>query len=228
MTGTQLQHSKLDGAGTALLGGTFDPIHIGHLRTAVELKEALNAREVRLIPSAQPPHRSNPLRKPEQRLAMLELAIANEPGLVADDCELQRQGNSYTIDTLKQQRERVGATTPLHLCIGMDAFCQLHRWHQWEYFLDYANIVVAARPSWEQPKTGIMAAFIDKFSPVDLGSLQYSPAGQLSIATMTALPISATAIRAALDAGRSIRYLVPDAVNTYIHQQQLYRTPITE
>lgn len=218
--------------GIGIFGGTFDPIHIGHLRTAVELRKALNLSEMRLIPSATPPHREQPESSAEHRLAMLQLALGSEskfcepelrePGLVADDRELRRHGFSYTIDTLKELRAEKGPETPLCLCIGMDSLIDLNQWHQWRELTDIAHIVVAARPGWHLPKSGEVLEFVRAHRATEKTQLQETPAGKILIMEMTLLPISATGIRQALKRRESIRYLVPDAVIDYIKQHQLY------
>lgn len=218
--------------GIGIFGGTFDPIHIGHLRTAVELRKALCLSEVRLIPSATPPHREQPESSAEHRLAMLKLALGRtsencnlelrEPGLIADDRELRRDGFSYTIDTLKELRAETGPETPLYLCIGMDSLIDLNQWHQWNELTDIAHIIVAARPGWHLPKSGEVLEFVRAHQATNKEQLQKTPAGKILIMEMTLLPISATGIRQALKRGESIRYLVPDSVIDYITQHQLY------
>lgn len=225
-------NSPMNGIG--VFGGTFDPIHIGHLRTAVELRQTLGLSEMRLIPNAIPPHREQPNSSAEHRLAMLKLALelkstleqeqeqAVEPGLVADDRELRRKGLSCTIDTLKELRTEIGSKMPLCLCIGMDSLIDLNQWHQWRELTDFAHIVVAARPGWQLPKQGDVLEFVHKHRVTNKEQLQASPAGSLLMVEMTPLPISATGIRQALERGESVRYLVPDAVINYISQHQLY------
>jgi nicotinate-nucleotide adenylyltransferase len=218
--------------GIGIFGGTFDPIHIGHLRTAVELRKALCLSEVRLIPSATPPHREQPESSAEHRLAMLKLALGRtsencnlelrEPGLIADDRELRRDGFSYTIDTLKELRAETGPETPLYLCIGMDSLIDLNQWHQWNELTDIAHIIVAARPGWHLPKSGEVLEFVRAHQATNKEQLQKTPAGKILIMEMTLLPISATGIRQALKRGESIRYLVPDSVIDYITEHQLY------
>lgn len=218
--------------GIGIFGGTFDPIHIGHLRTAVELRKALCLSEMRLIPSATPPHREQPESSAEHRLAMLKLALGRtsencnlelrEPGLIADDRELRRDGFSYTIDTLKELRAETGPETPLYLCIGMDSLIDLNQWHQWNELTDIAHIIVAARPGWHLPKSGEVLEFVRAHQATNKEQLQKTPAGKILIMEMTLLPISATGIRQALKRGESIRYLVPDSVIDYITQHQLY------
>lgn len=213
--------------GVGIFGGTFDPIHIGHLRTAVELRKVLGLSEMRLIPSATPPHRGQPESSAEHRLTMLKLALGHtpescEPGLIADDRELRRKGFSYTIDTLKELRAEAGPNTPLCLCIGMDSLIDLNQWHKWQEFTDIAHIVVATRPGWHLPKSGEVIEFVRAHRATGKEQLQETPAGKILIMEMTLLPVSATGIRQALRRGESVRYLVPDSVIDYITQHQLY------
>lgn len=208
--------------GVGLFGGTFDPVHIGHLRTALELKNALALAEIRLMPSAQPPHRTPPQASPKQRMAMLQLGLAGEPGLVADDRELRRDGPSYTVDSLIELRREIGPEVPLCLCIGMDALHTINQWHRWQELTDFAHLVVAARPGWHLPDSGEVWDFVDGHRIRQIGELQTTAAGGLLIREMTLLPVSATGIRQALQRGESIRYLVPDDIIDYINQNQLY------
>lgn len=206
-----------------IFGGTFDPVHIGHLRTCVELRQHLDLSAVHLVPCATPPHRGQPFASARQRLAMLRAAIVDEPGLQADDRELHRQGPSYTIDTLAELRAEIGEKVPLLLCVGMDSLVHLDSWHCWQELTDIAHLVVVARPGWQRPTAGNVARWLaDKLT--DAGErLQEVPCGRVLIRDMTLLPISSSALRGELQAGRSVRYLVPDAVLQYIDQHRLYR-----
>jgi len=214
-----------------IFGGTFDPVHIGHLRTAVELREHLGLDELHLMPSARPPHREQPGVSAEHRLAMLRLAIDGErqgngvvaSGLVADDRELRREGLSYTVETLAQLRGDLGSDVALCLCVGMDSLVNLHTWQRWRELSDYAHIVVAARPGWHLPETGPVAEWLAGRCTDDPQLLSQSPSGCVLVEAMTLLPVSATQIREDLAAGSSVRYLVPDAVIQYIHQHGLYK-----
>ena len=143
-----------------IFGGTFDPIHYGHLRTALELKERLEFAAVHFVPVANPPHRSAPLNDGKLRLRMVEAAIRGEPGFVADDRELKRPGLSYTVDTLASFRAELGADRPLCLLLGMDAFLGLPQWHRWRELLDLAHVVVAHRPGWEVPRVGELGDWV--------------------------------------------------------------------
>ena len=204
-----------------ILGGTFDPIHFGHLRAALEVSEQLNLAHVRLIPSARPPHRNKPHASPQQRLMMLHLAMKNADNFIVDDRELQRDGPSYSVDTLLSLRSDF-PDTPLFLLLGTDAFLAIQTWHQWQRLLELAHIVVIRRPDeslmmpmeldlWYQQHLAI---------PNDAQSL----AGKIWPVTVTQLAISATAIRTAVSEGKSPKYLLPDAVIQLINQLGLYRS----
>ena len=210
-----------------LFGGTFDPIHIGHLRTAVELRKLLGFSELHLLPCARPPHREQPGVTAEHRLQMLKLGIGSgndaELGLLADDRELLRSGLSYTIDTLAQMRSELGDNVALCLCIGMDSLVNLHTWHRWQDLSDYAHVVVAARPGWHLPETGPVADWLKGRVVDDPKLFSNESCGYVMLEEMTLLPVSATQIRQDLAADCSVRYLVPDAVINYINQHGLYK-----
>ncbi|MCJ8170615.1 nicotinate-nucleotide adenylyltransferase [Atopomonas sediminilitoris] len=205
-----------------LLGGTFDPIHHGHLRAALEVRDALGLDQVRLIPSARPPHRAVPGANAEQRLAMVQLAIADVAGLFADARELERDAPSYTVDTLLSLRAELGGEVQLILLLGWDAFCGLPTWHRWQSLLELAHLLVLQRPdqSVELPEAlkDLLAARTVS-SPAALAG----PAGQISFMQQTPLAISATHIRALCQAGQSIDFLLPSSVQHYIAAHGLYR-----
>ncbi|HEX4880936.1 MAG TPA: nicotinate-nucleotide adenylyltransferase [Porticoccaceae bacterium] len=205
-----------------LFGGTFDPVHIGHLRTAVELREALGLRRVLLVPSARPPHRAPPRASAVQRLAMLAAAIGDEPGLVADARERRRAGLSYTIDTLAELRAELGPGVALCLCLGMDALVGLASWHRWREFTDLAHLVVAARPGWQAPESGPVAEWLAERWVQDPAALHATAHGRALIRALTLLPVSSSGLREDLAAARSVRYLVPDAALAYLRDHRLY------
>ena len=207
-----------------ILGGTFDPPHLGHLRPALELLEALGMRHMYLIPSRVPPHRPAPQASPAQRLAMLQLAVADEPRLIVDDRELRRDGPSYTVDTLRSLRKQ-WPDTPLCFCMGMDAFLGLPQWYDWRQLTELAHIVVSHRPGWQLDGTVLSAelqAWLAAHRADQAQELQQTTAGKVWLQPVSQLAISATAIRQCIAAGGSARYLVPEAVWRYIQQQQLY------
>ncbi|PID46617.1 MAG: nicotinic acid mononucleotide adenylyltransferase [Proteobacteria bacterium] len=203
-------------------GGTFDPIHIAHLRSTLEVAEALSLQQVWLVPGHIPPHRPQTLASSRQRLEMVQRAVAQHDLFVVDDRELQRGGASYTVDTLRAFRQQWGKALPLCLIIGMDAFHNFTSWHAWEEILELAHLVVTSRPDYTaQPSQAwVSARLTEKTS-----DLHTQAAGKLLFIETTSLSVSATDIRQRQAAGRSIRYLVPDAVYDYIQQHQLYRTP---
>ena len=205
-----------------VLGGTFDPIHNGHLRPALETLQALALSEVRFIPCRQPPHRDQPMVSPDQRLAMLRLAVAEQPGFVVDDRELSRDGPSYMVDTLASLRDEIGAT-PLCLLIGLDAFVDFHRWHRWQEIPALAHLVVWQRPEVGQSFPDVIENLILQRRLDDPDDLREQPAGAILFQPVTQLAISATGIRVVLSEGRSPRYLLPETVRAYINDQGLYR-----
>lgn len=206
-----------------VFGGTFDPIHHGHLRSAIELREQLGADELRLMPSHQPPLRDRPSGDAEQRMAMVEVAIAAEPGLVVDGRELRRSGASYTVDSLAELRAELGAEVALTMVVGSDAYAKLHRWERWRSLLDYANVWVIERADYPLLAEPAVAQTMASRRLGSIEALRNSIAGGFFSSRLIQLPISATDIRARVAAGRSIRYLVPDAVAERIAHWGLYQ-----
>lgn len=204
-----------------ILGGTFDPIHLGHLRTGLEVYEALRLREVRFIPCRNPPHRDTPQSETHHRLAMVQAAIADQAGLVCDEREVNREGPSYTVDTLAGIRTEVGDEA-LALIVGADAFADINTWHDWERLIELAHLIVVHRPGWVAGiPTAARALLADRVTE-NRAVLDAKSAGCVWFQVVTPLQISATAIREAVSKGRSIRFLVPDTVERYIHEQGLY------
>jgi len=206
----------------AIFGGTFNPVHNGHLRIAIELAELLEVDSLRMIPCALPAHREAPSASPEQRLEMLKLGIGEQSQLLADDLELCRDGPSYTIDTLRAIRAQVGDSTVIYLCIGMDVLASLDSWHDWQQLTDYCHIVVSSRPGYEVPQSGLLAEWISPRLCEDLQALKQSSAGKLHLCNLTMLAISSTVIRNKISAGEKVDYLTPAAVVNCIQQQHLY------
>lgn len=207
-----------------LLGGTFNPVHNGHLRAALEVSEFMALDELRLIPSARPPHRDMPQVSAEQRLVMVELAVADEPRLSVDDRELQRDRPSYTIDTLESLRAELGGDDQVFLLLGWDAFCGLPSWHRWQELLEHCHLLVLQRPDAGSEAPEALRDLLAARSVSDPLSLT-GPGGQISFIWQTPLAISATQIRQLLATGRSARYLLPDAVLAYIQAHRLYAVP---
>jgi nicotinate-nucleotide adenylyltransferase len=202
-----------------IYGGTFDPVHYGHLRTALEVQEIFALDELRLIPCYQSPLKDSSQANPQARLQMLQLAIANQSGMICDSRELNRSGRSYTVDTLASLRNEV-MTAPLLLFMGMDAFAEIANWYQWQQLFDYAHIVVMTRPNTE---TSALSDFLKQRLITDVSLLKTQPAGKLFFQNVTQLAISATEIRELQAKRRSIRFLLPDNVIDYIEQHKLYQ-----
>ncbi|HEX4882560.1 MAG TPA: nicotinate-nucleotide adenylyltransferase [Casimicrobiaceae bacterium] len=212
-----------------LLGGTFDPVHYGHLRAADAVRRTLGLAEVRLFPAGDPPHRAAPVATASHRVAMLELALPEFPGLVLDAREIARPGKSYTVLTLAELRAE-DPMRPLALIVGSDAFLGLPTWHRWTELFDLAHVVVVTRP--DAPLDGVDAGPLApqwaRRLREDASVLETAPAGAIFVLSIPPQPISASAIRRALAAGPAgldaLRGMVPPAVLAYIDRNQLYRS----
>ena len=209
-----------------VLGGTFDPIHFGHLRPALEILQALELAEIRFVPCRIPAHRATPSITAEQRLALVRLATVGQPGFVADDRELRRAGPSYMVDTLTSLRAEVGGT-PLCLILGTDAFRELPTWWRWRELSELAHIVVMQRPGMAPSFPPPLDAFVTPRVVCDALALRRQSVGGILFQSVTQLDISATRIRALLARGQSPRYLLPEAVLADIHDRGLYRPPLS-
>jgi nicotinate-nucleotide adenylyltransferase len=206
-----------------IFGGTFDPIHFGHLRLAEEMADALALHEVIFIPAGRPPHRGEPHAAPIHRLEMVRRATAANPRFRVDAHEAQSERPSYTVDTLTRLRAELGDAVPLWLLLGADAFFGLPSWHAWQRLFELANLAVAARPGTQLNAANLPAPLADAAHRWVTDHCAAEAAGAVLWREMTPLDISATAIRNALAEGRSARYLLPDPVLGYIHEHQLYR-----
>ncbi len=204
-----------------IFGGTFDPIHYGHLRSAFEMLQALRFEEVRFIPCGDPPHRGTTFADAELRHRMVEVATRSQDGFTCDDREIRRDGPSYTIDTLAALREEFPRRS-LGLILGMDAFLGLSNWHRWDEILDVAHIVVAHRPGWKAPDIGPLGEMISEFGTHRVADLHDALHGRVHIHAVTQLEISSTEIRDLVAAGRDARFLMPDAVREVIEESGIY------
>jgi len=211
----------------AILGGTFDPVHYGHLRLADDVRTALALPEVRLVPAGKPPHRVAPQASARDRIAMLELGVREFPGLVVDAREISRGGKSYTVDTLGELRREM-PHTPLALLIGADAFRGLPSWHRWSDLFVLAHLIVVPRPG-IATGTGLPDVLAREWNARrsdDPQVLRTRLAGSIYLQPVTERPISSTAIRAALAHGGpesvEIAGLLPPAVLAYIEANALY------
>ncbi|MDC8011903.1 nicotinate-nucleotide adenylyltransferase [Tahibacter soli] len=206
----------------ALFGGTFDPVHYGHLRSAWEAAELLDA-DVALMPASVPPHRPQPFAPAGARVEMLEAALAGQSRLTVDERELRRDGPSYTVDTLRELRGEVGPRRALVLIVGIDAFAGLPTWHEWRALFDLAHIAVLARPGHEPAFTAELDAEFARRRAAPDSAWRESPAGAIVPLAVTPLEISATDIRRRIGAGEEPRFLLPEAVWARIRAQGWYR-----
>ncbi|HYN54053.1 MAG TPA: nicotinate-nucleotide adenylyltransferase [Methylotenera sp.] len=210
-----------------LLGGTFNPIHFGHLRMAQELADTLNFSEVRFIPAANPPHKSVPGVSADHRAAMVHLGIVSNPLFTFDDRELHRTGASYTIDTLHSLRDELGNGVSLVLLMGSDAFTKFNTWHRWEEIIQLCHITLVQRPlstsiATKENLPKVLETFLHNHYTENGDDLHSTAAGFVIMQHITALDISATAIRHTFEQKKSARYLMPDSVIDYIQTHQLY------
>lgn len=205
-----------------LFGGTFDPLHTGHLRLAEEAREQLGLATVRLIPAGQPPHRDVPGAPARDRLAMARLAVADNPAFEVDPAEVLAAQPSYTILTLERVRAEVGPQRPLVLLLGVDAFLGLPTWKRWRELFDLAHLAVANRPGYTLDPARMTPELAALCAHREAATVPPRPAGALVRFPMTPLAISATDIRQRRAAGRSLRYLLPAPVLDYISAHQLY------
>lgn len=211
-----------------LFGGTFDPVHYGHLRLAEEAIAQLGLAGVRWIPAGNPPHRGAPQVTAAQRLAMVSRSTADNPRFSVDPAEVEAAAPSYTVLTLERLRAELGPAQPLVLLVGADAFAGLAGWHRWPEILDLAHVAVSHRPGFPVEAASLPTALADAFRQrrlADVGGLRATPGGGIVTFAMTQLAISATQIRKLLANGLSARYLLPDGVLDYISSHSLYRNP---
>lgn len=205
-----------------LMGGTFDPIHHGHLRLALEVRELLGVESLQLVPSATPVHRAATQVSAQDRLAMLRLAVASESGLEVDPCEIERDSASYTALTLAHKRQQIGADRPLCWVMGADSFLTFLNWREPETILSLAHLVVINRPGYPLAPSLPLLDLMAERQTFQVGDLAVKPAGSILMWTLPELEVSATAVRDLIAAGRSPRYLIPDLVWDYIKTHQLY------
>lgn len=205
-----------------ILGGTFDPIHHGHLRPALDVLQALGLDEVRLVPLRLAVHRAQPVATAGQRLAMVRAAVAGEPGLAVDSREIDRAGCSYSYDTLASIRAEVGPDRALCFLTGADAFRAFLTWHRPLDILELAHLVVMERPGAGEIADPGLRRLVGERRAHRREELAAVPAGRILCQPVTALDISATVIRGLLAQGLSPRYLLPDAVLALIRREGLY------
>jgi nicotinate-nucleotide adenylyltransferase len=216
-----------------VLGGTFDPIHFAHLRLAEEVAEAFLLDTVRLIPSADPPHRTSPGASAQDRLRMVRLALESAGDhLVADGSELERVGKSYMVDTLKALREE-NPSESISLILGTDAFIELMTWYEWQQLFTLAHIIVASRPNLpisqlKNKLKGELFAEFEQRTSRDYNTISSSTHGLIYTYEFTSLEVSGTSLRKRIQNGLSLKYLLPDNVINYIQDYSLYEESRSE
>lgn len=208
-----------------MMGGTFNPIHFGHLRMAQEVSDILDLSAVHFIPSATPPHKPETSASAEKRAEMVRLAIADNPKFKLDTRELHRAGTSYSIDTLESLRQELGNEIALCMLLGSDAFLKLNTWHRWSELLNVCHIILVQRPHTkiQEALPAELQALLHNHYSEHIEDLSLAPSGHITMQPITALDISATAIREDIKHGNSLRYLMPESVISYIKTNELYR-----
>lgn len=200
------------------LGGSFDPVHFGHLRVAIEFAQAFCLPTLALMPCFQSPHRDMPTASAQQRYTMLQLAVKENAVLQVDGRELLANQKSYTVDSLAAIRREKGPDCALYFAMGADAFASIERWKDYQRLFELANIVVLHRPGYQLAiNSPRLQAYCAEFTG------QHYPSGKLYDLAVTSLGISSTQIRQAIQNKQSIQYLVPEQVASYIQQQRLYQ-----
>jgi nicotinate-nucleotide adenylyltransferase len=205
-----------------VFGGTFDPVHVGHVGSAMALLKLFNDACVYFVPCKVPPHRPEPAASPDQRIAMLRLAVAGVPGLEVDDCELRREGTSYTFDTLKAFRQQLSDSVSLIFVMGHDSWLTLPTWNRWRELCDVAHLMVLRRPKSEGSESTELASWSAQRRLEDAAELQQSSAGNICELMLTQFDVSATQIRKQLMQGGEIDPLLHFDVSRYIREQNLY------
>lgn len=208
----------------AIYGGTFDPIHYGHLKSVTALAQEVSLQRVVIMPNNVPPHRPQPQASSEQRAEMVRLAIADNPLFSLDCRELARATPSWTVETLEQIRAEKGKHLPLAFIIGQDSLLSLHRWHRWEALLSLCHLLVCKRPGYPpEMETRALQEWLNTHQASSASELHQQPAGKILLADTPLYAISATGIRERLAAGEPCDDLLPPAVADFIEKNGLYR-----
>lgn len=220
MTGIFVPETRLS---IGIFGGTFDPVHIGHITLAEEIKKHLQINRMYLLPCRLPPHRNKPKTSEQDRLQMLRLATA-DTSLLIDERELKREGSSYTFDTLQSLRTEYGTTTSIICCMGMDTFALFNTWHRWQEVLSLTHLVVVTRPGYTTTLHPDLQRLLAQHPCVQRDELHSASAGKIYLTQLSQIPVSSTQVRQQLAQG----ILPPDTlhptVHHYIQERGLYLT----
>jgi nicotinate-nucleotide adenylyltransferase len=207
-----------------LFGGTFNPVHIGHLRCAEEIREQFGLNTVVFVPSCLPPHKKQPDVSPQHRCEMTRLAIADNPFFELSDIELQREGSSYSFETIAHFRRQEGPESELFFIIGSDAFREVHTWRNYPEFFNHCGFIVMNRPGIPFPSPfNLPGAAADEFMRLDENTYAHRSGTRICFGRVSALDIASTDIRRSVACGRTISYLVTAPVERYILENRLYR-----
>lgn len=207
---------------TLVFGGTFDPVHRGHIESVCAVARLLGDVDVYLVPCQIPAHRPTPAASPEDRLKMLQLAVASQDRIFIDDCELRRKGTSYTVDTLLGYRERVGESGPLLFLMGRDAWVTLPGWHRWEALTDLAHLLILERPGTDQDSPDVLRQWLKPRQVQDPEEMMTSSSGKVCFLSLDQIDVSASGLRETIAKGSSIEGNVNPLVMNYIRQNNLY------
>jgi nicotinate-nucleotide adenylyltransferase len=208
--------------GLAILGGTFDPIHCGHIASAKAVRKSLGVPRLKLVPSFIPPHRAVPGSTAEQRLAMLKMAIEDDDGLEVDDRELARQGISYTVDTLDSFRSELGQTVPLYFVLGFDSYCTLPEWMRWQEITRKCHLVVLARPGYEDEIPAQIVRWSKDKIVEEPKHLRNRACGGILAVNLVQVDVSATVLRKNFREGLRPTGKMPEKVIDYAIENDLY------
>jgi nicotinate-nucleotide adenylyltransferase len=207
---------------TLVFGGTFDPVHKGHIESVCAVARLLGDVDVYLVPCQIPAHRPTPAASPEARLKMLQLAVASQDRIFVDDCELRREGTSYTVDTLLGYRERVGESGPLLFLMGRDSWLTLPSWHRWEVLTDLAHLLILERPGTDQGSPDVLRKWLKTRQVQDPEEMMNSSSGKVCFLSFDQINVSASGLRGRMSEGSSIEGDVNLLVMSYIRQHNLY------
>ncbi|MEH6504443.1 MAG: nicotinate-nucleotide adenylyltransferase [Cycloclasticus sp.] len=204
-----------------IYGGTFDPIHYGHLSAASEVQQSLALDKVRMLLSAQPPHRKQPILSASDRFSLLSLALSDYPGLLADDSEMKRAGPSYMVDSLLHYRQQL-PTSSLVLILGMEAFNGLRSWYRWQEIIELAHIVITDRAGFDNQMEQTLAEYVDQFLTDDKSQLKQLTHGKIYFQPVKPIDISATQIRRLIKDRKPVKQLLPEVCVEEIKRQRFY------
>ena len=211
-------------SGLAILGGTFDPVHFGHLQSAIAVKELLAVPVVKLVPSFIPPHRGLPHSTAIERLSMLQLASHDNSGVVVDDREISRQGVSYTVDTLTSFRQEIGENASLYFVLGIDSYCTLNKWVRWQELTEIAHLIVLARPGCLPQVPSEVRVWQSKKLVNDVNCMRGKPGGEICHVELVQVDVSATEIREMIGSGVRPAGKMPESVIDFAFAHELYRS----